>query len=73
LHETERWRDALIADDEAQTRWAGEYPDCDLQRLRSLVRAARRDQASRAEDARQPRSYRDLFQFLRPWITENET
>jgi len=73
LHETERWRDALIADDEAQTRWAADHPDSDLQRLRSLVRAARRDQANRAEDARQPRSYRELFQFLRPWITETET
>ena len=74
LHETERWREALIADDEALTRWMAEHPDTDAQHLRSLVRAARRDSAALAThpapQPRQPRSHRDLFQFLRPMISE---
>ncbi len=69
LHEVERWRDALIADDEALTRWLAQHPDSDAQQLRSLVRAARRDAAGSVVEQRQPRSARELFQFLKPWIT----
>ncbi len=69
LHETERWRDALLADDEALTRWMQAHADCDAQRLRSLVRAARRDAALPAEQ-RNPRCHRELFQFIRPLLSE---
>jgi ribosome-associated protein len=73
LHEAERWRDLLIEDDDAQTRWLTEHPEADAQRLRSLVRAARRDAATLAPGMRQPKSYRELFQLLRPLITEPPT
>lgn len=66
LHEAERWRAEFIADDAAVGRWLQCYPDTDAQRLRSLVRAARRDSATLAPQARQPKSARDLFQFIRP-------
>ena len=69
LHEVERWRDALIADDDALTRWLAEHPETDTQQLRSLVRAARRDTAALGPEARQPRSSRELFQFIKPMIT----
>ncbi len=69
LHEAERWRAELIADDAALDRWLLQHPDTDTQQLRSLVRAARRDAASLAAEARQPRSFRELFQFLKPSIT----
>jgi ribosome-associated protein len=69
LHETERWRAELIADDDAMTRWLHEYPDTDTQQLRSLVRAARRDAAALETPARQPRSFRDLFQFIKPMLS----
>jgi ribosome-associated protein len=69
LHETERWRAELIADDDAMTRWLHEYPDTDTQQLRSLVRAARRDAAALEPLARQPRSFRDLFQFIKPVLS----
>ena len=69
LHETERWRDALLADDEALTRWMHEHAGCDAQRLRSLVRAARREAALPPEQ-RNPRSLRELFQFIRPLLAE---
>jgi len=65
LHEVERWRAELIADDDAMTRWLQEHPDTDTQQMRSLVRAARRDAAGLAPEARQPRSFRELFQFIK--------
>ena len=68
LHNAERWRVELIADEDALTRWMLEHPETDTQQLRSLVRAARRDTASLATDARQPRSHRDLFQFIKPLL-----
>ena len=68
LHEAERWRAALIADDDALTRWLAGHPEVDAQHLRSLVRAARRDGAGLAVGARQPRSHRELFQLLRPLV-----
>ena len=69
LHEAERWRDALLADDAALTRWLHEHADCDAQRLRSLVRAARREAALPPEQ-RNPRTHRELFQFIRPLLQE---
>ena len=69
LHEAERWRDELLADDAAQTRWMATHPGCDAQQLRSLVRAARRDAAGLDAEARHPRSFRELFQFLKPHLS----
>ena len=72
LHETERWRDAFIAGDEAVARWLQQHPDTDVQHLRSLVRAARRDAAGLAPEARQPKSGRELFQFIKVGMTQHE-
>lgn len=70
LHEAERWRDELVASDDALTRWAQAHPESDLQRLRSLVRAARKDAAA-APEQRSGRGYRELFQFIKPWLSED--
>jgi ribosome-associated protein len=67
LHETERWRDEMVASDEALTRWAAQFPDSDLQQLRSLLRAARKDAAA-APEQRNGRGYRELFKFIKPWL-----
>jgi ribosome-associated protein len=67
LHEAERWRAELVHDDAAITRWASTYPQSDLQRLRSLVRAARRD-AGTASEQRHGRGWRELFQFVKPFV-----
>ena len=64
LHEAERWRAELIASDDALTRWSAEHPAGDLQQLRSLIRAARKDAAAVPEQ-RSGRAYRDLFKFIR--------
>lgn len=69
LHEAERWRDELVTSDEALTRWAADFPGSDLQRLRSLVRAARKDAAA-APEQRNGRGYRELFQFVKPWLAD---
>ncbi len=66
MHEAERWRAELIASDDALTRWMTEHPATDTQQLRSLVRAARRDAVGLAPEARQPKSFRDLFQLIKP-------
>lgn len=64
LHEAERWRTELIASDDALTRFMAEHPECDVQQLRSLIRAARKD-ASAAPEQRSGRAYRELFKFIR--------
>ncbi len=73
LHTVERWRAELMADDGAFARWMDAHPDTDSQQLRSLVRAARRDSAGLAVEARQPRSQRELFQYIKPWIVAAAT
>ncbi len=72
LHEAERWRDDLIARDEALSAWLERFPDTDAQQLRSLVRQARKDKPAPDQDAisrgqapRQSRSYREVFQLVR--------
>ena len=64
LHRAERWRAELIADDAAATRFASEHPAADTQRLRALVRSARKD-AALAPEKRSGRAFRELFQFVR--------
>ncbi|MCX7693303.1 MAG: DUF615 domain-containing protein, partial [Tepidimonas taiwanensis] len=48
LHEAERWRERLIADDAALDDWRAIDPQADWQRLRALIRQARKDAASAA-------------------------
>jgi len=70
LHRAERWRTDLLASDDAATRWLEAHPGADAQRLRALVRNARKDAAQEA-GARNGRAYRELFQFIR--AEEGET
>jgi ribosome-associated protein len=61
LHLLERWRARLLEDARALGELAEVYPGCDTQKLRQLVRNARREH----DEGRAPRSYRALFQELR--------
>jgi ribosome-associated protein len=71
LHLAEQWRDRLIADDQALQDWLAQDPDADLQRLRSLIRQARKDAQEKAaaerpgEAQRHGKSYREIFQIVR--------
>ncbi len=66
LHALERWREELLATDPALARFLQQYPGADSQRLRSLIRNARREQGT----ALPPKSYRELFRALREITTE---
>ncbi len=68
MHALERWRDALLADDAAQTEFLHKYPRSDAQQLRQLVRGARAESGS----GKPPRLTRQLFQFVKAAIAEHD-
>ncbi len=72
LHKAEYWRDALVADDTAATRFANEHAGIDMQQLRALVRRARQEKAAlppvSGGDARQGKAWRELFKLIRPHV-----
>jgi ribosome-associated protein len=76
LHQAEKWRDDLIADDEAVQRWVTQYPGTDTQQLRALVRQARKDTPADADAVskglapRHGRAYRDIFQIVKQHLSE---
>ena len=61
LHRLERLRTDFLADEKVVHEIAQRYPGVDLQHLRSLRRAALKEQ----EQNKPPRSYRALFQRLK--------
>lgn len=61
LHRLERLRTELLADEKVASEIAQLYPAVDLQHLRSLRRAALKEQ----EQNKAPRSYRAIFQLLK--------
>jgi ribosome-associated protein len=63
LHQAEYWRDQLLATDDALAGWVKEYPATDVQQLRSLVRAARKEKLE--PGARHGRAFRDLFKMVK--------
>jgi ribosome-associated protein len=72
LQDAEVWRTRLLDDDDVVTEWAAEFPETNLQQLRSLIRTTRREQARLQEsqqDKEEPvpkgRLYRELFQKVR--------
>ena len=67
LHAIERWRNELMAGDPALARFLNEYPGADSQKLRTLIRNARREQGASLP----PKSYRELFRVLRDITTES--
>jgi ribosome-associated protein len=67
LHQAERWRAELLADEAAATRWISDHPGTDAQQLRALIRAARKD-AALAPERRSGRAYRELFQFIKEHV-----
>jgi ribosome-associated protein len=61
MHALERRRDKLLADDGALTELRGQYPELDVQQMRTLIRNARREQA----EQKPPKAYREIFQVLK--------
>ncbi len=69
FHDLERWRERLMGDDEALTAFIEVHPVADVQHLRSLIRAARKEAATNAAlpSGREPqrKHYRALFQEIK--------
>lgn len=61
LHLIERWREMLLRDDDALTRFLAEHPAVDVQALRNLIRSARKEQ----QLGKPPRHFRELFQAIK--------
>jgi ribosome-associated protein len=73
LHQSEVWRDRLIAEDDAVGQWLTLSPATDSQQLRSLIRQARKDAKPEkpGEAVRHGRAYRDIFQLVREQLLEH--
>ena len=78
LHAAEKWRDDLIAGDDALQQWLQAHPGTDVQQLRALIRQARKDGApsadevSRGQAPRRGRAYREIFQIVRDHLEEED-
>jgi ribosome-associated protein len=78
LHAAEKWRDDLIADDDALPGWLQAHPETDVQQLRALIRQARKDGAptpdevSRGQAPRRGRAFREIFQMVRDSLEQEE-
>jgi ribosome-associated protein len=78
LHAAEKWRDDLIASDDALHAWLQAHPGTDAQQLRALVRQARKDsvptqdEISRGEAPRRGRAYREIFQIVRDHLEQQD-
>jgi len=78
LHAAEKWRDDLIASDDALQSWLQSHPETDVQQLRALVRQARKDGAptqdevSRGLAPRRGRAFREIFQLVRDTLEQEE-
>ena len=65
FHETEQWRDALIAgDDELINTLVDRFDSADRQQLRQLVRQARKERAQDVPAGKSARAARLLFRYL---------
>ena len=61
LHFLENCRDRLIANDDAFTKMIEQYPDMDIQNMRTLIRNARKEK----EQNKPPKAYREIFRVLK--------
>lgn len=71
LHALERWRERLLADDEALQKLTAQHtaalnPDT-LRELRTAIRMARKEQ----KDGKPPKHFRELFQILKTIIQDD--
>ena len=61
LHFLESYRDRLIANDEALSKMIEQYPNMDIQNMRTLIRNARKEK----EQNKPPKAYREIFRVLK--------
>ncbi|MDR0933893.1 MAG: DUF615 domain-containing protein [Burkholderiaceae bacterium] len=61
MHALERQREKLLAEDAALTTLLAQYPQTDAQRLRGLIRNARKEQ----EQGKPAKAFREIFRILK--------
>ena len=61
FHIMERWRTRLIAEPNALQEFLANFPQADIQQLRTLIRNAQREEAA----LKPPKSSRELFKLIR--------
>ena len=57
----ENYRDKLISHDETVTKLIEQFPDMDIQNMRTLIRNARKEK----EQNKPPKAYREIFRVLK--------
>ena len=67
FHAAEKWRQDLLADDDAVARFVHEFPGADPHRLRGLIEGAREEKRG----ARPARSSRELFHVLNAIVQDH--
>ena len=65
LHDTERWRERLLNEEEGSAAFAEAFPNADMQRIRSYLKLARVARIVEKPTAQATRAYRELFQAIR--------
>lgn len=65
----ETWREALLRDDDALTRFTAEFPDADAAAIATLVREARAERARGGP----PHRYRELFRRVKALAARRAT
>ena len=67
FHKLEAWRDKLVdLGDEALQSLMSEHPQLDRQRLRQLIRQAKKEK----DQNKPPKAFREIFQYLKEEISE---
>jgi ribosome-associated protein len=66
LHLVERWRERLLSDDTMLSTFVSDFPEADIQQLRTLIRTARKEK----QESKPPKCYRLLFQAIKELIPE---
>jgi ribosome-associated protein len=68
LHLIERWRELLLKDDDALTRFLAEHPVADAQAVRNMIRNARKEQ----QMSKPPKYFRELFQAVKTALEDKD-
>ena len=61
MHAIENQREKLLSNSSALTEFVQQYPDADIQQLRTLIRNAKKEQS----ENKPPKSYREIYRQLK--------
>lgn len=77
MHRLEALRDLLLRDDDALTEFMNEFSGADIQQLRTLIRAARKEAEKNSTLAQgqdpQRKHYRALYQYIKTLVDLSES